>query len=108
YAKANQIKVALGSASKNARLILERTAILPFFDAVIDGNSVAESKPHPEVFTKAAIALHTQPEACVVFEDAQAGVDAAKAAGMDVVGIGSENDLHGANLVVGRLVDVKM
>src|SRR5690606_16206729 len=61
--KASGIRIALGSASKNARLILEHTMTLGFFDVVIDGNSVSQSKPHPEVFIKAAAALGVQPGA---------------------------------------------
>ena len=106
YAKTNQTKTAVGSASKNAIQILERIGISHYFDEVIDGNSVMHSKPHPEVFTKAAWALKTIPEDCLVFEDAQAGIEAAKAAGMQVIGIGNENDLQGADLVVGGLVDL--
>jgi len=108
YARAHRIKMALGSASKNAWLILDRTGMTPFFDAVIDGNAVTESKPHPEVFAKAAVALDTAPEDCLVFEDAQAGVEAAKAAGMQVVGIGKAGDLRGADWVIGGLMDLKM
>lgn len=105
YARANQIKMAVGSASKNATEILERIHILNYFDAVIDGNAVTHSKPHPEVFTKAALALATKPDDCLVFEDAQAGIEAAKAAGIQVIGIGKEIDLHGADLVVGSLLE---
>lgn len=104
--KASGIRIALGSASKNARLILEHTMTLGFFDVVIDGNSVSQSKPHPEVFIKAAAALGVQPGACLVFEDAQAGVEAAIGAGMQVVGIGSPTELVGADLVVEGLVNL--
>ena len=73
---------------------------------VIDGNSVSQSKPHPEVFIKAAAALGVQPGACLVFEDAQAGVEAAIGAGMQVVGIGSPTELVGADSVVEGLVNL--
>lgn len=99
-AKEQGKKIALGSASKNAPLILERTGIARYFDAVIDGNSVTKSKPDPEVFLKAAAALGVSPGESVVFEDAQAGIDAAIAAGMVAVGIGEASDLQGAVVVV--------
>ena len=79
--KENKIGIALGSASKNARSILERLAITSFFDAIIDGNDVQNSKPDPEVFLKGAEAVGVAPSNCVVFEDAQAGIAAAQAAG---------------------------
>lgn len=93
-------KIALGSASKNSALILERTNIARFFDAVVDGNMVAKSKPDPEVFLRGAELLKVSPAACVVFEDAQAGVEAAKRGGMRVIGIGSADILSRADLIV--------
>lgn len=100
------IRVALGSASKNARLVLERTGISDCFDAVIDGNAVTRSKPDPEVFIKAADALDVPPGACLVFEDAHAGVAAALAAGMQVVGVGDPAELGEADMVVTGLADL--
>ncbi len=97
------IKTALGSASKNSGIILEKTNLTPYFDAIIDGNHVTKAKPDPEVFLKGAEALQTQPIDCVVFEDAIAGVEAALAGGMKVVGIGSPEILNKANLVVSGL-----
>lgn len=102
------IKIALGSASKNALGILEKTGIVGYFDALIDGNAVQLSKPNPEVFLKGADALGIAASACLVLEDAQAGIDAARAAGMQVIGIGEAENLKGADLVVadlGRLVE---
>ncbi|WP_394677641.1 beta-phosphoglucomutase [uncultured Sphingobacterium sp.] len=102
------IKIGLGSASKNAMGILEKTGIIPYFDAMIDGNVVQLSKPNPEVFLKGAEVLEIAPAHCLVLEDAQAGIDAARAAGMQVIGIGLEEHLKGADLVVadlGILVD---
>ncbi|MDQ4139421.1 MAG: beta-phosphoglucomutase [Bacteroidota bacterium] len=99
-AKAAGIKTALGSASKNSSTILKRVGLLPLFDAVVDGNHVTASKPDPEVFLKGAEALGVNPAECVVFEDAIAGVQAAKAGGMKVVGIGSPEVLTGADLVI--------
>jgi len=98
--KAAGIKVGLGSASRNTPLILERVGIRHLFDAVADGNVVNKAKPDPEVFITAAKMLNTDPEFCVVFEDAVAGVEAALNAGMLCVGIGSEKTLTKAHFVV--------
>jgi len=97
------IKVAIGSASKNTPLILERLGIEKLFDAVADGNVVSKAKPDPEVFIKAANMLGVAPEDCVVFEDAIAGVEAALNAGMLCIGIGSEKILINAHYVVSGL-----
>jgi beta-phosphoglucomutase len=97
------IKTAIGSASKNTPTILAKLELLSLFDAVIDGNSVTNPKPNPEVFLKGAEALHVAPSACVVFEDAIAGVEAAINGGMKAVGIGSSELLKEANIVVSGL-----
>lgn len=94
------IKTALGSASKNAGLILRNIGLIDHFDAIIDGTHTTKAKPDPEVFLLGAQALGTAPATCVVFEDAAAGVEAAKAAGMKVVGIGSPANLGQADLVI--------
>jgi beta-phosphoglucomutase len=94
------VKVALGSASKNAELILRNLGIFELFDAVIDGNKVSKSKPDPEVFLLGAQELGVAPTDCVVYEDAAAGVEAAKAGGMQAVGIGRPENLPRADLVV--------
>ena len=91
--------IALGSASKNAKLILERVDLLNYFDEVVDGNSVTKAKPDPEVFLNAARALQIKPENCIVFEDAVAGVEAANAAQMISIGIGSSDVLGHANFI---------
>ncbi|MCF6407919.1 beta-phosphoglucomutase [Chitinophaga filiformis] len=106
--RAAGIKTALGSASKNARVILEKVDILPLFDVVIDGNMVSASKPDPEVFLKGAEALGVSPDKCIVFEDAIAGVEAGKAGGMKVVGIGEKSVLNEADLVVSGLQDINI
>ena len=100
------IKIALGSASKNALPILEKTNILHYFDAIIDGNKVSKAKPDPEVFVLAAQTLNIAPENCVVFEDAFAGVEAAKAAGMACVGIGTKENLPEADCVYNNVGEV--
>jgi len=94
------IKIALGSASKNSGLILERTNLTHFFDAIVDGNAVTTSKPDPEVFLKGAEALNTPAANCIVFEDAAAGVQAAISAHMAVVGIGEAENLPGADVII--------
>ena len=88
------VKIALGSASKNAPMILEKLGITPLFTAIIDGNNVINGKPHPEVFLKGAEALGLEPSECVVFEDSIAGVQAAKTGGMSSVGIGDAETLQ--------------
>jgi beta-phosphoglucomutase len=98
--KDNVIKIALGSASKNAAYILKKLGISQLFDARVDGTMVSKAKPNHEVFTKAANLLGLAPNKCVVFEDAQAGIDAAKNAGMKCVGIGDKNVLKDADTVV--------
>jgi len=102
------ILTALGSASKNAEIILEKLNLIPLFDAIIDGNHVTKTKPNPEVFLKAAEELKVSPANCVVFEDAEAGVEAAKAAGMKCVGIGSKDILKDADLIINGLDKMDM
>lgn len=94
------IKVALGSASKNALAILNRLKLTDYFDAIIDGNKVSKAKPDPEVFLLAAKRLGLPPENCVVFEDAKAGVEAAKRAGMRCVGVGTSTELAEADTII--------
>jgi beta-phosphoglucomutase len=100
------IGVALGSASKNAPLILERLRIAELFDAVIDGRQVTKSKPDPEVFVLGARALGAENKDCVVYEDAAAGIEAAKRAGMYAVGIGERSALPRADMVVRGLYEL--
>lgn len=94
------VKTAIGSASKNAPLILDRLGIYSLFDVVVDGNKVSKAKPDPEVFLRAAKELNHMPSECVVFEDAEAGIQAALSAGMGAIGIGNPIDLPQADLVV--------
>ncbi|MBC5863791.1 beta-phosphoglucomutase [Flavobacterium turcicum] len=92
-------KIALGSASKNARPILEKTGIASFFDAIVDGNDVSNAKPDPEVFLTAARLVNAAPENAIVFEDSVAGIQAANIANMISVGIGDAATLHGAKYI---------
>ena len=87
-AKNAGLKVAIGSSSKNTMAILAQTECDELFDAIADGNDIKNSKPAPDVFLVAAKKLGIEPEACLVVEDAEAGVDAAIAAGMDVLAVG--------------------
>lgn len=99
-ARAAGYKIALGSASKNSPLILDRLGIAGLFDAVVDGTKVSQAKPDPEVFLVGAAELGLEPARCVVFEDAAAGVQAAHNGGMKAVGIGDPAILAQADLVV--------
>ncbi len=98
--KENQIKIGLGSASKNARLILSQLQITDFFETIVDGTRITKSKPDPQVFTIGAIDLGADPKFTVVFEDALAGVQAGNAAGMITVGIGEPEILDEADFVM--------
>ena len=91
------LPIALGSASKNARPILEKVGLLHYFKAIVDGNNVTKAKPDPEVFLLAAKELNVAAKDCVVFEDALAGIKAANAAKMTSIGIGDEKVLNQAN-----------
>lgn len=106
--KANNLKMALGSASKNAGAILEKTNLTHWFDAIIDGNKTQTAKPNPEVFLLGAKALGIEPSNCIVFEDAEAGVEAALNAGMFCVGIGSPENLGKAHQVIPGLFAMTM
>lgn len=96
YLKNNNQAIALGSASKNARPILEKTNIMHFFDAIVDGNDVSNAKPDPEVFLQAARKLGIINENAIVFEDSVAGIQAAISAKMISIGIGDSSVLYEA------------
>lgn len=93
---ARKIPLALGSASKNANMVLARVGLLDAFNAIVDASQVSHGKPHPETFLKAAELLNIAPENCWVFEDSAAGVQAAIAGNMTAIGIGAPSDLPGA------------
>lgn len=98
--KSHGIYIALGSASKNARYILEQTNILHYFDIIVDGNDVTKAKPDPQVFQLASRTLGLKNEECTVFEDSIAGIQAAKQANMHTVGIGDSNILTLADITI--------
>lgn len=98
--RTRKVKLALGSASKNSMLILQNLKIIDLFDVVIDGNKALRAKPDPQVFLLGAHELGVDSVDCVVFEDAEAGIQAAKAAGMHVVGVGQPDVLSAADIVV--------
>lgn len=104
--KAENYLTALGSASKNSAMILDKVGLTHFFDVVVDGNMVAKSKPDPEIFLTCVDKLNVRPAECVVYEDAIAGIKAAKVGGMKVVGVGDKNILSEADLVIEGLFDM--
>lgn len=106
--RASGIKIALGSSSKNAKTVLNLLNINHLFDVIVDGTMIKNSKPHPETFLLGASLLHIPANQCVVFEDAEAGVEAALAAGMLCIGLGSPTQLRKANLVISNLKDFKL
>ncbi|MDD2570729.1 MAG: beta-phosphoglucomutase [Bacteroidales bacterium] len=106
--KSHGYQTALGTASRNAPLILERIGMQKTFDAIIDGNQVTKAKPDPEVFLKASAALNLEPSQCVVFEDAIAGLEAAHRAGMKCIGVGDQKTLTEADRVIPGFVNVNL
>lgn len=99
FLKENNQPIALGSASKNARPILEKTGIIGYFDVIVDGNDVTNAKPDPEVFIQAARLLGVTNEDSIVFEDSVAGIQAANIAKMTSVGIGEASVLNEAQYI---------
>jgi beta-phosphoglucomutase len=102
------VKIALGSASKNTPTIIDCLNIADLFDAVVDGNKTSKAKPDPEVFLLAAQELGVEPADCVVFEDAEAGLQAARAAGMYAIGVGDPGVLKSAHDIVAGLYAVNV
>jgi kojibiose phosphorylase len=107
-ARAAGLQIAIGSASKNAREVVQRLHIMPYIDALADGYSVMRPKPAPDLFVYAAGLLHVCVNACVVFEDAAAGVEAARVAGMYTVGLGPVERVGQADLVLPDLASVTL
>ena len=106
--KKTDLKLGLGSVSKNAKFILEKTNLIQYFDIIIDGNKISKGKPDPEVFLKGAEECGCSPTKCIVFEDAIAGVKAGKNAGMKVVGLGDASILTEADVVYPTLEGIKL
>lgn len=100
------LKLAIGSSSKNTKLILGRIGLADYFDAISDGTNISHSKPHPEVFLKAAQMLGLVPDECVVIEDARAGIDAAVAGGFDCAGIGEAAEHEQVTYPLARISDL--
>lgn len=101
-------KIALGSVSKNSMTILNSINLKDYFHVIIDGNKITKAKPDPEVFLKAAEELGIPPKGCVVFEDAVAGIKAAKCACMYSIGVGSPEILKEADKVISGFKDVDL
>ncbi|MGJ8591003.1 MAG: beta-phosphoglucomutase [Aquaticitalea sp.] len=95
----NKQRIALGSASKNARMILKKVNLFDKFEVIVDGNDVSKAKPNPEVFLIGAKQLNCEPKDCIVFEDSLAGVKAANIASMVSIGIGDTETLKDADFV---------
>ena len=106
--KKSGVKVGLASSSKNARTVIQLLRIQDQFDAIVDGTMITHSKPDPEIFLLTAQKLDVSPDMCVVFEDAEAGVEAALAAGMKCVGVGKEEQLRRADKIVAQTADFKI
>ncbi len=106
--KSNGIKVGLASSSKNAKTVIGLLQIQHEFDIIVDGTMITHTKPHPEIFLTTAEKLKVDPKDCIVFEDAEAGVEAALAAGMRCIGIGSPILLNKANKVFSKTAEFKI
>ena len=103
YLKGRGVKVAIGSSSKNTPIILRQIGLENAFDAVADGNAITHSKPDPEVFLIAAQKIGIAPSECVVIEDSDAGIEAAKAGGMYAVAVGEAENNSKADISVSSL-----
>lgn len=99
--------IALGSASKNARTILEKVELIDLFDVIVDGTNVKKAKPDPEVFLAGANLLGIRPECCIVFEDSSAGITAANTANMISVGLGSRKVLGHADHIYANFTEIE-
>ncbi|NBB88937.1 MAG: HAD-IA family hydrolase [Bacteroidetes bacterium] len=106
--KAKKFKIAIGSASKNARPVLDALKMTSLFDVIIDGTQTTKSKPHPQVFTMGALELKLTPESIVVFEDAIRGVEAALSGDFWAVGVGDKKDFPMAHHVIQNLENCKI
>ncbi len=102
------IKVAIASSSKNCRTVLERLDIMSYLDGIADGNSVVNSKPAPDLFIYAAGLVQVPTPACLGVEDADAGIEAIKTAGMQALGIGPQERFHRADKVLPTLANMHL
>ncbi|OTN75027.1 beta-phosphoglucomutase [Enterococcus sp. 8G7_MSG3316] len=107
-AKEKNIPCGIASASKNAPFILDKLGVMSDFDAIVDPATLKKGKPDPEIFVQAALALGIDPAEAIGFEDAQAGIDGIKAAGMYAVGVYSGEELHGADIIVEKLTELNI
>ena len=108
YLKSENLPIALGSASKNARNILQKVNLFEVFDSIVDGTNVTKAKPDPEVFLNAAQQLNIEPSECIVFEDSVAGVQAANIANMISIGIGDKEVLNEADFVFKDFTEISV
>ena len=104
--RAKGLLLGIGSSSKNAKFILGQIGLGDYFDKISDGTNISRSKPDPEVFLKAAEFLELDPSDCLVVEDAKAGIEAARAAGMDSAAIGDAVDCGLATYNLTRFSDL--
>mgnify|MGYP001074444283 CR=1 FL=1 len=108
FLRQKKVPIALGSASKNSKIILHKIGLFNSFDVIVDGNSVSKAKPDPEVFLQAAKKIQIEPENSIVIEDSVAGVQAANAAGMLSIGIGSKDVLHEADFIFNDFTEISL
>lgn len=106
--KSQGYRTAIGSASKNAPLLIKKLGIKQYFDAIVDGNMITKAKPNPEVFLKGAELIGVAPQYCVVFEDAKSGVEAAKNGGMYCIGVGSPQNLSQADFCISNFTQMNI
>jgi HAD superfamily hydrolase (TIGR01509 family) len=106
--RAAGIKTAIASASKNGRVVLERLDVVSYFDGIADGNCVVNSKPAPDIFVYAAGLVASPTPTCLGVEDADAGIEAIKTAGMQALGIGPRERFHRADKVLPTLANTHL
>jgi len=106
--KREKIKIAIGSASKNAQTIIDQIKIESYLEAIVDGKKISRAKPDPEIFLMAAKELKVSPENCIVFEDAWSGIQAANNAGMTSIGVSDKKNLSEANYVIKGLHEINL
>jgi beta-phosphoglucomutase len=102
------IKSAVASASRNCQTVLERLSIVDLFDGIADGNCIVNSKPAPDIFVFAAGLVHTPVTNCLGIEDADAGIEAIKTAGMYALGVGPATRFHRADHVIASMENIHL